>query len=146
MQKDTKKFDRQDFMLDFVLNQLNEDQETSILNSLNQQNQEHGALVITFNKNNQNFVNSNQTNLQVDGKKIINHFPESLSRYMIKSFQKCANLEERKFMENTMLEIMDRCKHRGILFTRDWDAVTQPSLERESKSYLLINKQIMDGD
>lgn len=49
-------------------------------------------------------------------------------------------------MEQQLVRIANRCKERGILFTRDWSIVTQPCLLRESQSaYQKINLQIMEG-
>jgi len=50
-------------------------------------------------------------------------------------------------MQNILLDIIAKCKERGILFNRDWDAVTTPCLYREGAStYQKINQMIMDGD
>jgi len=50
-------------------------------------------------------------------------------------------------MQATLLEIIGKCKMRGILFIRDWEAVTHPCLARESSStFMKINQMIMDGD
>jgi hypothetical protein len=35
-------------------------------------------------------------------------------------------------MEQELVKICQRCKERGILFSRDWDKVTEPCLVRES--------------
>ena len=50
-------------------------------------------------------------------------------------------------MEAELKSIALRCKERDILFTRDWDSVTQPCLVRENPStYMKINQIIKDGD
>lgn len=50
-------------------------------------------------------------------------------------------------MEETLLDIIRRCKQRGILFSRDWDAVTTPQLEREgSSTFMKINTMIRESD
>ena len=50
-------------------------------------------------------------------------------------------------MEQELIRISERCKERGILFSRDWDAVTQPSLVRETPSaYQKINMSIREGN
>lgn len=50
-------------------------------------------------------------------------------------------------MEETLLEIVKRCKQRDILFCRDWDSVTTPQLEREGpNTYMKINQMIKEGD
>lgn len=50
-------------------------------------------------------------------------------------------------MQNILLDIITKCKQRDILFTRDWDKVTQPCLMREGAStYQKINQMIMEGD
>jgi hypothetical protein len=74
------------------------------------------------------------------------NYPEALSRYIMRSFQKCNSIEERVFMENELIKICQRCRERGILFTRDWAAVTEPCLVRETAAYNSINQGIRDGD
>lgn len=69
---------------------------------------------MTFNKKNKNFVVT--SGLDPDMKKVVQNFPESLNRYFTKSFQKCYLPQERAFMEETLLDIIKRCKQRGILF------------------------------
>lgn len=50
-------------------------------------------------------------------------------------------------MEQELVKICQRCKERGILFSRDWDKVTEPCLVRESPmNYQKINQIIKDGD
>jgi hypothetical protein len=50
-------------------------------------------------------------------------------------------------MEETLLDIIKRCKQRGILFARDWDSVTPPQLEREgATTYMKINNMIKESD
>lgn len=74
-------------------------------------------------------------------------YPESLTRYIQKSFQKCLSPDERTFVEQELMRISERCKERGILFSRDWDAVTAPCLVRESPAaYQKINQMIREGD
>ena len=75
-------------MLDFVLNQLSAEEESRVFNALNQGNVETGGLLVTFHKNNQHFVNS-YGGQDLDFKKVISNFPDSLSRYVIRSFSKC---------------------------------------------------------
>ena len=68
-------------------------------------------------------------------------------KYISKSFAKCQTLDERIFIEKTLIEIAYRCKERGILFSRDWENVTNPYLNRESpNAYVKINQMIMNGD
>jgi len=51
------------------------------------------------------------------------------------------------FMEGELKSLAVRCKEREILFTRDWDSVTQPCLVRENpNTYMKINQIIKDGD
>lgn len=65
----------------------------------------------------------------------------------MRSFQKCNSIEERVFMEHELIKICQRCRERGILFTRDWAAVTEPCLARESPiAYNSINQMIRDSD
>lgn len=74
-------------------------------------------------------------------------YPESLTRYIQKSFEKCISPDERIFMEQELIRITERCKERSILFSRDWDAVTQPQLVRETPTaYQRINESIREGD
>ena len=41
---------------------------------------------------------------------------------------------------------MNKCKQRDILFSRDWDKVVLPALQRENpNTFEGINKNIMDG-
>lgn len=84
------------------------------------------------------------TNDQI--KKLINNFPESLTRYIEKSFQKCVVSEDRVFMECELRTIFQRCKERQILFVRDWDSVVLPCLHKESKTFQNINRMIKEGD
>ena len=75
------------------------------------------------------------------------HYPEGLTRYIMRSYQKCSTVEERVFMETELIKICQRCRERGILFTRDWSAVTEPCLIRESPAaYMSINQMIRDSD
>ena len=55
-------------------------------------------------------------------------FPESLCRYIQNSFDKCMSTQERDFIERTLHDIMNKCKQRDILFSRDWDKVVLPAL------------------
>jgi len=65
----------------------------------------------------------------------------------MRSFQKCQSIQERVFMEQELIKICQRCKERGILFTRDWNVVTEPCLVRESPiAYDKINQMIRDND
>lgn len=50
-------------------------------------------------------------------------------------------------MENELIKICQRCRERGILFTRDWAAVIEPCLVRESPAtFNSINQMIRDSD
>lgn len=73
-------------------------------------------------------------------------YPESLTRYIQKSFEKCSSPDERLFMEQELIRISERCKERGILFSRDWDAVTPPQLVRDTMAFHRINETIREGD
>lgn len=57
--------------------------------------------------------------------------PDKLTAYIERAYQKCIKDQERDFMEQTLLKITKACKTRGTLFTRDWDTLPLPLLQRE---------------
>ena len=66
---------------------------------------------------------------------------------MQRSLRKCQSDDELVFMEQELGRLFQRCRERGILFTRDWLQVTEPSLVRESPmNYQRLNELIRDND
>jgi hypothetical protein len=50
-------------------------------------------------------------------------------------------------MQNILMEITNKCKLRDILFSRDWDAVIEPALQKEHPgTYQKMNQLIMEGN
>ena len=73
--------------------------------------------------------------------------PEALSSYMQRAFAKCLSTDERQFMVVELSRLFQRCRERGILFTRNWSTVTEPCLVRESPmTYAQINANLLEND
>lgn len=138
-------FNRESYLKDFIFSKLSEEQRKQIIEACNQDNHHLAPLLVTFNRLNVHLINHNH--FEIESKKLVSNFPDSLSKYIIKSFQKCVSTDELEFMQNILLDIFAKCKQRGILFNRDWESVAHPCLSREGAlTYEKINKMIMDSN
>jgi len=64
--------------------------------------------------------------------------PERLAIYIERAFSKCISDNERQFMREQLERICEASKQREDFFTKQWELMPLPCLQRESKTFFQI--------